>query len=121
MSTERTPITNLEAFKVTSAMRRPGLGELDPITVILQDHGDGRGTLIVTCYASAWTCYWGAMGNSATKLRDFMSGVSAEYIAGCLIRGRNLTNQRHKRLEHAYLEDICRAIKASINMEAAHG
>lgn len=117
----RTIIQGLEAFKIAGALRRPGLGELDPITVILQDHGEGRGTLIVTCYASAWTCYWGAMGNSNTKLRDFMSGVSADYIAGCLIRGRELTNQRRKRLEHAYLEDICRAIKASINMEAARG
>lgn len=118
MSTERTPITNLEAFKVTSAMRRPGLGELDPITVILQDHGDGRGTLIVTCYASAWTCYWGTMG---TTLREFIAGAFSDYIAGCLIRGRNLKSQRASKLEQKYLEDICRAIKASIKTEAAHG
>lgn len=118
MSTERTPITGLEAFTIRGALRRPGLGTLDPITVILQDHGEGRGTLIVACYASAWTCYWGAMGGT---LREFIAGAFADYIAGCLIRGRNLKSQRNSKLEQKYLEDICRAIKASIKTEAAHG
>lgn len=108
----RTTIQGLEAFKIAGAMRRPGLGELDPITVILQDHGNGRGTLIVTCYASAWTCYWGAMG---TTLREFISRSFPDYLAGCLIRGRNQSALRTRNLEQKYLEDICRAIKASIN------
>lgn len=114
----RTIIKGLEAFKITGAMRRPGLGELDPITVILQDHGGGRGTLIVTCHASAWTCYWGAMGGT---LREFIAGAFPDYIAGCLIRGRNITSLRTRNLEQKYLEDICRAIKANIKTEAAHG
>lgn len=119
MSTERTPITNLQAFTIRGALRRPGLGELDPITVILQDHGDGRGKLIVTCCASAWTCYWGAMGSGS--LREFIASSFSDYIAVCLIRGRNIKSQRTSKIEQRYLEDICRAIKASIKTEAAHG
>jgi len=118
MTIEVTKIEGLDAFALCGAMRAPGLGELDPITVILQDHGEGRGTLIVTCFTSAWTCYWGDMG---CNLRSFIASSFADYIAGCLIRGRNLKNQRTHKVETKYLVDIARAIKASIKTEAEHG
>ena len=119
MSTERTPITNLEAFTIKGAMRRTGLGELDPVTVILQDHGDGRGTLIVACYNRAWTCYWGAMGGT---LREFLSECHSDDVATALIRGRNdQLNQRKSEIEEKYLADISRAVIESIKKEAARG
>lgn len=52
---------------------------LDPVTVVLQDSG-GQGRLIVECFGSAWSGYWGAIGNHT--LKEFLIGCHPEYIAG---------------------------------------
>lgn len=45
-----------EAFTIFDAPK------LDPVTVVLQDLGPGCGRLMVECWGSAWSAYWGGMG-----------------------------------------------------------
>jgi hypothetical protein len=86
---------------------------LDPINLIAIDMKPGQGRLVVTCYAEAWTCFWGAMGDGRTVL-EFLRTVSPDYVANCLIRGRRpyITNRAAEKRESDYLERICAAIKA---------
>lgn len=112
---ECTPLAIVDAFTIQGAMRSPGRGTLDPITVILQDHGDNRGTLIVTCYGQAWTCYWGSMGGT---LRHFIAGMDEHYTANCLIRGRCHTNRQRQQREYEYLTDIMKAVINEVKKES---
>ncbi|MDO9571151.1 MAG: hypothetical protein Q7J58_17515 [Hydrogenophaga sp.] len=97
----------LDAFVIHDAMRAPGRGRIDPITVILRDQ-KGRGQVIVECYGSAWSCYFGSIGGET--LRGFVGGCDEYYLAGKLQGfGRKMSNKARK-LEESYLQDIARAI-----------
>lgn len=111
-----------EGLVIIGAMRRPGLGELDPITVIMRDHGVGRGTLVLSCYSRAWTAYFGAMGwrEDPHTLAEFLLSVSASYVANCLIRGwRGMLLAKQLKHEEAYLEDIVVAVQAALKERMA--
>ena len=84
---------------------------LDPIAVYMNDIAPGRGELTVTCYGLAWTCYWGGMGEDRT-VRQFVAGTGPDYIAGCLICGRDQfsANQRTHKREVEYLTRIAEAV-----------
>ena len=108
-----TPIqpSRLDSFLIHNAMRAPGRGMLDPITVILQDM-DGRGRIIVECYGSAWSAYFGSIGRET--LREFIATSDKYYLATKLqISGRHMT-RKGDRLEQAYLQDIASAIIDSL-------
>ena len=53
---------------------------LDPIRVLLWDYEPGVGRAIVDCYDSAWSLYWGAMGD-ATIAQFIASSEDVDYIA----------------------------------------
>jgi len=59
------------------------LDGLDPVTVILDDVGAGRGSIIITCYGKAWTAYWGGMGKDT--IAEFVCSCDEHYIANKLI------------------------------------
>lgn len=84
---------------------------LDPIAVYMNDIAPGRGELTVTCYGLAWTCYWGGMGDDRT-VRQFVAGTGPDYVANCLIRGRNQfpAAVRNQGREFAYLTRITEAV-----------
>lgn len=84
---------------------------LDPITVTLLDHGQGRGNFIVECYGTAWATFWGAMGEGNT-LSSFILKCNTDYIVNRLARPRELKRDR------AYLARIVEAIQAAIRQEA---
>ncbi len=109
-----TPFDPTRAFRITDVQA------LDPITVYLEDHEPGRGTLTVRCFDRAWTCYWGSMGGGAT-LAEFMRRVDAGYIANCLMRGTRaaITKRQIEDRDMAYLTRICEAVKAALAMGAA--
>lgn len=56
---------------------------LDPITVHLENHGPGCGTISICCHTSAWTSGWSAMGQDRT-VSQFVASCSADYLIGCL-------------------------------------
>lgn len=97
----------LDAFVIHDAMRAPGRGRIDPITVILRDQ-EGRGQVIVECYGSAWSCYFGSIGKNT--LREFIAGCDEYYIADKLQSFGRQMSKKARQLEEAYLQDIARAI-----------
>lgn len=101
----------VSAFVISNAPMPPNRGVLDPILVVIRDFAPGRGQLTVECYGSAWSCWWGAMGDGKTVL-EFLRGCDAEYVANCLIRPRRqwITSKREERREMEYLTTICAAL-----------
>ena len=53
--------------------------DLDPISVILEDLGPGRGKITVECYGQAWSSFWPAMGNRT--IGEFFCRCDDSYIA----------------------------------------
>lgn len=102
----------LITYTATKTFRISDVKGLDPITVYLDDHEPGRGTLTVRCFDEAWTCYWGAMG-PGWNLARFIGSMDTEYIADNLVRG----SRRPKRMP--YVLRIAEAVKAAIAMGAA--
>lgn len=84
-----------------------GLERLDPIRVIMEDFGQGRGMITITCFGEAWSNYWGAMGEGAlgeyVTIAEFFGFCSVDYLAGKLKNGleENLCDEQA-------LEDGCR-------------
>lgn len=55
---------------------------LDPVTVVIDDMGVGRGSITLTCYGKAWTMYAGAMGDQ--RIGEFFCSAHDDYLAGKL-------------------------------------
>jgi len=88
-------------------LRIPRSDKLDPITVYMDDRGDGRGrvTIAIACYGDAWTCSWGALGG---PLLSFLANVSADYLAGAMLELR-----RHTKHDRAYALRIAAVVIAA--------
>lgn len=84
-----------------------GAPKLDPVTVIMQDYGPGKGKLILECYSEAWAAYWGAMGNRS--LVQFVLGADTDYLANRLTRS---CSDDH---EVNYVRRIVEALKTALN------
>lgn len=82
--------------------------KLDPVTVVLQDVGPGCGRLVIECYGSAWSGYWGAMGDR--PLLEFLVSCHHEYIAGRM----RPTDRKMKKSEEAYLLRILDAVHSAL-------
>ena len=63
--------SNVEKLMVTE------LEGLDPVAAYLEDQGEGRGKITITCYGKAWTAYWGAMG---CGIREFVLSADNGYL-----------------------------------------
>lgn len=88
---------NVDASRIDS----PGL---DPITVITHDISPGEGTLIVECYGSAWSAWWGGM--SGKTVSQFVATVGVDYLEGCLSR----PNTKQTSIEKQWLRRISQAV-----------
>ncbi|WP_260617586.1 hypothetical protein [Klebsiella pneumoniae] len=64
------------SFIITGAER------LDPVRVMIENYGPGKGRITVTCYGQAWTGAWFAMGGDTVQ--EFIKRVSNDYLIGCL-------------------------------------
>ncbi len=102
-------IENTETVKVFTIFDAP---KLDPITVVLQDLGPGHGRLIVECWGSAWSAYWGGMGN--LTLAEFVTDSHPEYIATKL----ESTTHRQTKANSAYLMRITEAVHSALRYNA---
>lgn len=104
----RTQITSgISAYVIEGAMRGPGRGKLDPITVFTHDQ-QGRGRITVACFGAAWTCYFNALGSS--HLESFIASCDEQYLASKLQGCSRLMSKKAMKLEEAYLQDIARAV-----------
>jgi hypothetical protein len=62
--------------------------DLDPIAIYLEDYGEGRGKVVITCFSESWTYYWGSMGGA---LLDFLGRCSNDYLVRKFLGGRKDT------------------------------
>lgn len=80
---------------------------LDPVTVIMQDYGSGKGKLILECYSQAWSAYWGAMGNRS--LTEFVLGCDVDYLTNRLSRSCSDDEEVN------YVRRIVEAVKTALH------
>jgi hypothetical protein len=98
-----------DAFVIYDAPMPTGRGVLDPITVFLRDFG-GSGQIVVECYGSAWSQWFGAIGGGTT-LREFLASCHPEYLATKLLTTTSqpfnkTTTLWVNRIAHAVIEAI---------------
>lgn len=96
MKVEKSTVTKL---LLTDLHRDPH--RLDPVTVILEDvghrvmkmesgdHITRQGKIIIECHGESWSSYWGGMGDQTVA--EFFADCSADYLAGCLRRGADIS------------------------------
>lgn len=84
----------IETSQITKLLISDLMGEpykLDPVTVIIEDlgvrahigdHKTRQGKIIIECYGSSWSTYWGSMGDRTVA--QFFTGAGDDYLIGCL-------------------------------------
>lgn len=82
-----------------------GADRLDPIKVFFEDTAEGAGQITVTCYGSAWSAYFGAMGDR--NIKQFALSASADYLAGAMLS----TIRKATKREEQYLKRIVLAVQ----------
>jgi len=80
------------------------LDDLDPITMILEDYGPGRGKLTVECFGDAWSAFWPAIGQC--DVARFVARASTDYIASKLSNVRKHVTDYEKIAKDIGVEDI---------------
>jgi hypothetical protein len=99
--------STVQRIEITDAPR------LDPIRVYVEDYGDGKGRITISCYDAAWVGYWGAMGCS---LVEFFTSASTDYLASNLGCASSL---RRTQQTAAYLIRVVEAVQSALR-EVAH-
>ncbi len=94
------PAPSVIRYRIEDA---PGL---DPVTVYVENYEPGKGRMVVTCYASAWTAFWGAMG-ADTTLEQFVASCSPEYVADNMVWGADT-----KKSTKGYADKVAAAVVA---------
>ena len=92
--------SNVKSYKVTE------LENLDPITIMVEDFGEGRAEVTIKIYGESWTSYWGSMGGS---VKEFFTRTNVQYLVNCFERGIRATSD---------VKDTCAMLtllKSSIN------
>ena len=77
MKVESSLITKLRGADLQGDYR------LDPVEVYLEDFGSGRGKVMISCYDTTLSCYWGAMG---CPLIEFFLSCDKWYLANKMSR-----------------------------------
>jgi hypothetical protein len=87
---------------------------LDPIDVYFKDIDLGKGHVTITCYGSAWTSYFGAMGNRT--VRQFVVDADVGYLVNKMGIAPLLKSRKR---DTDYLSRIILAVKAELAQRAA--
>lgn len=91
------------------AIEIPAAGPLDAIQVYWRDVGVGQGYVTITCWGSAWTCYFGGM--NGRTIREFFAECDTSYLVNKLGITQHL---KQRKSDHDYLGRIIEAIQASL-------
>ncbi len=82
---------------------------LDAIQVFWVNVGFSQGHVVITCWGSAWTAYFGGM--SGQTIQEFFASADTPYLVTKL----GITPQlKQGKREHAYLGRIIDAVKAEL-------
>jgi hypothetical protein len=60
------------------------LDRLDPITVYITNYGQGKGKIVIECYGSAWSSFWGGMSNQT--IQKFLLTSDNPYLLNCFLK-----------------------------------
>ena len=71
---------------------------LDLVAVYLEDLGEGKGKITITCFGQSWTSFWGSMGEGHT-IATFFSSCDNHYLAKKLSDIRSEVDDPDKLLE----------------------
>jgi hypothetical protein len=93
----------------TLAIEIREIDNLDAVTVFFQDLGVGKGRVLLECFGSSWTCYFGAMGKY--NIREFFLFVGVDYLVNKL--GNAPTLKQRKR-DEKYLQRVIQAAKIGL-------
>lgn len=100
-------------------IRIPARNNLDPITVFVEDLGQGSGRMVIICYAHAWNAYWGAIHTDSVL--EFVASCSADYIGNSMTSG---TTSTRKKREQDYADRVAAEViaeaKAILAGEVTH-
>lgn len=75
--------SSIKSYKVTE------LDNLDPITIMVEDLGEGRAEVTIKIYGESWTAYWGSMGGT---VKEFFTRTNVTYLVNCFDRGIRATS-----------------------------
>lgn len=100
---------------MTETMLIPAAGSLDSITVFWENFSPNRGQVTLVCWGSAWTAYFGGMGEDTT-IQQFFAQAGAEYLAGKLMSAQW---QTHTKRHEAYLTRLIGAVKTHLEVNHA--
>jgi hypothetical protein len=92
---------------MTETVLIPPTGSLDSITVFWQNFGIGKGQITLVCWGSAWTAYFGGMGDDT--IQQFFTQAGSYYLAGKLMSAQW---QTHTKTHEKYIVRLCDAVKA---------
>lgn len=76
--------SSIKSYKATE------LENLDPITIMVEDFGEGSAEVTIKIYGESWTSYWGSMGGS---VKDFFTRTNVPYLVNCFDRGIRATSE----------------------------
>lgn len=94
----------------------PASNGIDPITVFWQDYEPGRGQITLYCYGSAWTSYWGGMGNKTIK--QFVADGDTSYVVNKLLPNeRDWMKVGGRKAMELYLFRIVANVKLELKLE----
>ena len=82
------------------------LYRLDPIQVFWSNRGAGQGRVTITCYDSAWTTYWNAMGDRT--IQEFFEQADVGYLVDKLGYSQVM---KQRKTDIAYLRRVVEAIQ----------
>jgi hypothetical protein len=97
----------VECFEVS------GLAGIDPVTVYFQDFGQARGRVVLECYGSAWSAYFGAMGGDST-IRSFFLSSDTDYLVCKLGNHVQWQSVKQRKRDDAYLRRVIEAAKLGL-------
>lgn len=92
----------------------PEANGLDAIEVIWQDYEPGKGRATFICYGTAWTAYFGGMGDRTIK--QFISQCGADYLGPKFWMNEInwITSLKCRDAYEKYLERVINAVKKEI-------
>lgn len=87
----------------------------DRVIAYWMDTEPGKGSVTITSYGSAWTCYFGGIGEKST-IKQFFSRVGTDYLINKLI---DYNHHKRTKQHEKYLRNVISVVKEYIAQEFA--
>jgi hypothetical protein len=89
----------------------------DPIRVITENYGPGKGRIIIQCWDRAWCGAWFAM--SGKSIEAFFAEAGWDYILGNLTCGLHGMRKDAKKSDEPWLRRIIEAVQVAFREQLA--